>query len=87
MLYSLSLLHLQGECYRIQSLKDFGPISKAACHSGSWREIKQQDILAMEKDALGKVHLRYRDQPLKINDVQVGPFESYEDFWQFLNKT
>ena len=74
-------------CYQVTAIKN-KPVGlyKGHLKSSSWREIKDHGTLFQYKKFLGRVHVRFKDRPIKIDGEFIKPFPNYDVFWKFINK-
>ena len=56
------------------------------CEGKIWTEVQVQDALFDKKELLGNVHIRFKNMPIKIENGIIGPFQSYDDFWEYISK-
>jgi len=74
------------KCFLISAPRnEFQCLQKGYCYGNIWTKMKNTD-LEKNKDSFGKVHIKYKDEPIEISGKTIGPFESYDEFWEFINK-
>ena len=50
------------------------------CSGTSWRVIKDHEELSKNKDLLGYVNIRFRNEPIKIDGKILKHFQEYDSF-------
>jgi hypothetical protein len=73
-------------CYQVTAIKN-KPVGlyKGHLKSSSWRELKDHGMLSKDKKFLGRVHVRFKDRPIKIGGEFIKPFPNYDTFWKFIS--
>lgn len=61
-------------CYQVTAIEN-KPVGlyKGHLKSSSWREIKDHGMLFIDKKFLGRVHVRFKDRPIKIVGLSSKP--------------
>lgn len=80
----IEIKNLENQCYRIGSTNNCPALHIGYCRSTSWTEIRDHEILFKNKDQLGRVHIRFKNKPIKINGQSIESFEAYDSFWDFI---
>ena len=73
-------------CYQVTAIKN-RPVGlyKGNYKGSGWEEIKDHGVLFQIKKFLGRVHVRFKDRPIKIGDEFIKPFPNYDTFWKFIS--
>jgi len=75
----------ENECYLINPTAT-GYLWKGTCSRDIWRVVEDTEELYKKRDLLGAVHIRFRDEPIKIEDKVLEPFPNYALFWDYLTR-
>lgn len=83
----IEIKNKDNKCYRIAAKKNKpASLYKGIWTREYWSEIQDHEILAKDKNLLGKVHLRFKMNLLKIEGKTFGPFSNYDKFWEYISK-
>jgi L-rhamnose mutarotase len=51
-----------------------------------WRVIQEPEELYENRNFLGKVHIKFKGKKIKMGNESLGPFPSYNMFWNYIKK-
>lgn len=75
----------ENECYLIKPSK-IGYLWKGILFGTKWKLITNFEELYENKDLLGAVHIKFRNDPIKIDNMPLEPFPNYDLFWNYITK-
>lgn len=75
----------ENEYYLIRSSK-YGHLWKGILSGTDWRMITDTEELSENKDLLGTVHIKFRNNPIRINNKPLEPFPNYDFFWNYITR-
>ena len=73
------------ECYLIKAGDD-NFLWRGVCSGTTWRTIKDFEELYDKRDFLGAVTIRFRNNPIKIENKILEPFPNYNLFWNYITR-
>jgi len=81
----IEIKNSNNECYFICSRPN-NPIKLLRGKCKTMHGLEQNfEILFNDKDFLGRIHLRFRNKPINIKGKPVGPFQTYDVFWEYIS--
>jgi hypothetical protein len=81
----IEIKYSKKECFLIKAGKD-GFLWRGICSGTSWRAIKDAGELYDKRDFLGSVSIRFRNNPIKIENKILDSFPNYDLFWHYISK-
>ncbi len=52
----------------------------------TWKVIEEPEELYCKRDSIGKVHIRFKGEEVKIHNRVLAPFPSYGVFWDYIKQ-
>jgi hypothetical protein len=75
----------ENECYLIRASKS-GCLWKGIRFGKSWMSINDEEELYRKREFLGEVHIKFRNNPIKMSDKVLEPFPNYNLFWSYITR-
>ena len=79
----IEIKQTENECYLIKPSKH-GYLWKGTLTGTKWKLITDFEELYKKKDLLKSVRVRFKEEPVKINDKILEPFPNYDFFWNYI---
>jgi hypothetical protein len=81
----IEIKQTENECYLIKPAKT-GYLWRGTLFGTEWKPIFKLEELNTNKDLLSTVHIRFKEEPVKIKDKILEPFPNYNLFWSYITR-
>ena len=75
----------ENECYLIRPSKS-GYLWKGSASGTQWRLISDEEELYKNRDLLGVVYVKFRNNLVMINAKELEPFPNFNLFWNYITR-
>lgn len=81
----IEIKQTESECYLIRPSKN-GYLWRGSLSGTRWTLITELEELNENKELLSAVHIKFREEPVKIKDKILEPFPNYDLFWYYITR-
>lgn len=81
----VEIMYSKKECYLIKAGEE-NFLWKGACSGTQWRAINERKELYDKRDFLRSVNIRFRNNPIAIENKILEPFPNYDFFWNYISR-